>query len=124
MTIDRALSQKNWWVYVIVSFSGRTYVGSTVDPFRRLSQHNGELSGGAKSTRGRGPWSLGRVYGPYKTRSAAFKAEISLKRGKRSSCRLKWSETDSIHFCDGDAARAWTEKKDEISLNECSPSQK
>jgi len=97
---------QEWWVYVIVSFN-RTYVGSTTNPLRRLRQHNGEIKGGAKSTRGKGPWSLGRVYGPYLSRSSAFKAEIALKRGKRSEGRLKWSESDSEHFRDSQEAASW-----------------
>ena len=111
--------EKDWWVYVIVTDTGRTYVGSTTDPRRRLRQHNGEIKGGARSTRGKGPWTLGRVYGPYTTRSTAFKAEISLKRGKRSSGRLRWSETDSVHFLDSPAAAEWTRKIERIHPGEC-----
>jgi len=33
-----------------VSSSGATYVGATVDPDRRLQQHQGILKGGAKAT--------------------------------------------------------------------------
>lgn len=38
------------FVYLLVSSSGSTYVGATVDLNRRLRQHNKEIKGGAHAT--------------------------------------------------------------------------
>jgi structure-specific endonuclease subunit SLX1 len=38
------------YVYLLVSTSGSTYIGSTIDLDRRLRQHNKEIKGGAKLT--------------------------------------------------------------------------
>ena len=43
-----------WKVYLLEEIDGpRTYVGATLDVDRRLKQHNGLQSGGAKATHGR-----------------------------------------------------------------------
>lgn len=39
-----------FYVYLLVSTNGATYVGATVDLERRLKQHNKELKGGAHAT--------------------------------------------------------------------------
>lgn len=47
------------YIYLLKSESTRrTYIGYTVDLERRLRQHNGEITGGAKYTRYGRPWSL------------------------------------------------------------------
>ena len=47
-----------YYCYIITNEQDRTYNGYTVNLNRRLRQHNGEIKGGAKATRGRGPWSF------------------------------------------------------------------
>jgi predicted GIY-YIG superfamily endonuclease len=95
-----------WWVYVIQSqaprfnkkgerLPGFYYVGSTTDYRRRLRQHNGEVKGGGKYTAQHRPWLPAALYGPYDSRSEALKAELMLKRTKRSTNRTKWSSRDS-----------------------------
>ena len=38
------------YCYMLYTDEGQTYVGATVDPDRRLRQHNKEISGGARAT--------------------------------------------------------------------------
>lgn len=78
-----------WWVYVLRSKSAsRTYVGITIDQERRLAQHNGELPGGARSTRAGRPWTIATSYGPFAARGDALRAEYRVKR-ERGDERLE-----------------------------------
>ena len=84
-----------WWVYVLRSErASRTYVGITVDRERRLAQHNGELPGGARSTRAGRPWRLATSYGPFDARGDALRAEYRVKR-ERGDERLEL-ETEEL----------------------------
>lgn len=79
MNGDRSTS--SWWVYVLASTVRTvTYVGCTNDVGRRVRQHNGELSGGARFTQRWRPWELKAVYGPFNGRGDAQRAEYRVKR--------------------------------------------
>lgn len=84
-----------WFVYVLLSRAGRTYVGVTTDVERRLRQHNGGLAGGARATRAGRPWRVGRVVGPLPSRGAAQALEHALKR-RRGRARLS---ADTVDLC-------------------------
>jgi predicted GIY-YIG superfamily endonuclease len=89
-----------WCVYLLVNERGRTYVGSTTDPLRRLRQHNGELTGGARSTNQKGPWKLYCYLSGFQTRSEACRWEKLVKsRARGLQSRRHAMEEVSIGTC-------------------------
>ena len=75
------------FVYVLLSTRTplRTYVGWTLDLERRLEQHN--AGSGARTTRG-AMWIL--IYAErYRTRNAAMRREVFLKRDRRFREQLR-----------------------------------
>ncbi len=79
------------FVYVLMTRNpgGRTitYVGWTLDLDRRLAEHNGLGTRGAKSTRARN-WAL--IYAEkHRTRKGAMKREFKLKHDKSFRARLR-----------------------------------
>ena len=52
-------SNKNYFCYILGNDDNmKTYNGFTVDINRRIRQHNGQLKGGAKATKGVSTWSV------------------------------------------------------------------
>jgi len=72
-----------WFCYVLRNteekYKGLTYIGASNDPFQRLRRHNGELSGGAKSTKGKGKWEIYLLLAGFKNYSEAMTCEWRLK---------------------------------------------
>lgn len=65
------------------SLSGRSYVGITTDVVRRLRQHNGELTGGAKATTRFGSgWQLKHSTDYMWTRADAMRHERWVKKAR------------------------------------------
>lgn len=80
-------------VYLLTSLdpfcSGEYYIGYTVNPLRRLRQHNGELVNGAKRTRRRGrPWAIVCCVSGFPEDRAALKFEWCWQH-PAASARLK-----------------------------------
>ena len=97
---------KPWYCYLLEATDGsrRTYIGATIDPDRRLAQHNGQKGGGAKATRGH-TWHRVALVSGFPDERAALQFEWAWKwrsrqlkgRGKGVKGRLEalWILLDS-----------------------------
>jgi predicted GIY-YIG superfamily endonuclease len=86
---EQSGQEKEWFVYLLASVQlpTRTYVGATVDPDRRLRQHNGALAGGARATsRVPGGWYRVCYLKGFETKREALRFEWWWKR---RSAKLK-----------------------------------
>ena len=81
-------SANPWFCYLLVSQDAnqRTYIGATVDPDRRLQQHNGVKSGGARATAGR-EWRRMVLVGGFPSQTAALQFEWAWKFHSRREAR-------------------------------------
>lgn len=86
-TTATTASKANWFVYLIRTAKGLLYTGISTDPARRLRQHQGELAGGAKALRGKGPLQLvWQVQAP--NRAVASQWEYQFKQLSKSQKEL------------------------------------
>lgn len=68
------------WKCYLVENRGATYVGVSPDPVRRLRQHNGEISGGAKYTASKGAgWTHVCLVEGFRTKIEALQFEWAFK---------------------------------------------
>ena len=81
-----AALEPGWFVYVLLNGEDVAYTGIALDVEARLVRHN--AGAGARFTRGRGPWRLAHVEGPF-ARGEALRRERALKRDRRFKMALK-----------------------------------
>ncbi len=75
--------EKIWTIYILNCGDKTLYCGITNNLVRRMRQHRGEISGGAKYTRARQPFNV--VYTEQVlTRGEALKREYAIKKMSRS----------------------------------------
>lgn len=81
--IKEVKDKSKYYCYLIRStnpaFSNSTYNGSTNNLIRRLRQHNGEIVGGAKATRGKGPWTYIAIWEGFSSHKEALSCEWRIK---------------------------------------------
>ena len=90
----------SWFLYILKSDRiGNLYVGSSVDPERRLMEHNG---GHVRATKGRGPWRRIALI-RFKGQKEARHAEAMVKRLRNRNIIDKivngsfiWSENSGV----------------------------
>ncbi|KAJ3320769.1 Slx4p interacting protein [Boothiomyces sp. JEL0866] len=74
--------------YLLVSLAPSkknvVYIGSTPNPIRRLRQHNGEISGGAKKTIKSRPWEMAIVVYGFTSKFAALQFEWAWQNPHKS----------------------------------------
>ena len=76
-------NKNKYYCYIIRStnpnFLNSTYNGFTNNLIRRLRQHNRKISGGAKATKGKGPWVYIAIWEGFLTHKEALSCEWRIK---------------------------------------------
>ena len=82
-----------YYCYILRSlnplYKSLTYNGSTNNLKRRLRQHNGEIVGGAKATRNKGPWEYYVLLEGFTSHKEALSCEWKIKHPTNKRARPK-----------------------------------
>ena len=100
-----SLSSKGWLVYMVETRGGKLYTGITVSLSRRMEQHAGLRTGGAKAFRADPPARL-RYAETAANRADATRREMALKRLARAD-KLALIQSAMLHDRDEDTGGAW-----------------
>jgi predicted GIY-YIG superfamily endonuclease len=84
---------KKYYCYLLTDEFNNTYIGITNNLTKRLRQHNGEISGGAKYTTRSNSWKYDTVIGHFKTLSKVLRFEWYWKH--RLNGNNKWVRNKS-----------------------------
>ena len=78
---EKEKEHEPWEFYIIYNENcGATYAGVSPNPIQRLRKHNGEISGGAKYTTGKGPgWKHVCIVRGFQTKNQALMFEWAVK---------------------------------------------
>ena len=98
-------SSKGWLVYMVETRGGKLYTGITVSLRRRMEQHAGLRTGGAKAFRADPPARL-RYAETAANRADATRREMALKRLARAD-KLALIQSAMLHDRDEDSGGAW-----------------
>ncbi len=78
-----------YYCYLLINDKGRTYIGYTNNPRRRIRQHNGIIQGGAKKTHKGRPWRFVCIVGDFPDEHTALSFEWHWQhvgKKKRKGC--------------------------------------
>ena len=103
--VSSSSSSKGWLVYVVETRGGKLYTGITVSLRRRLEQHAGLRTGGAKAFRADPPARL-RYAETAANRADATRREMALKRLARAD-KLALIQSAMLHDRDEESGGAW-----------------
>eukprot|EP00037_Helgoeca_nana_P019213 m.186565 g.186565 ORF g.186565 m.186565 type:complete len:352 (+) comp24766_c0_seq2:545-1600(+) len=76
---------KGCYLLTPIKKSSRTYIGYTVNPIRRLRQHNGDVKGGARKTAAGRPWQMELVVYGFPNNITALRFEWAWQNPHRST---------------------------------------